>query len=395
MPATIPNAAVNATLPIARSGLPHTLNSFDSVMFVNPETKSAFYNGLYTSSRSTYDIPTTCSSPRCTWEPYLTFAICSSCQNMTTHLHNAMDNSGGHGTFYNWTLQSSGLFLDQGGIMSQTIFNSTASGLDLDKIMSSSADHAPMLKFTAIALQNASTTPIATECTLQVCLKQLSAVQENGRFTETTIGSPITEFTNDHLGTYTYKTTSTTNYTVDAESVGTWSAWLRDLVTGSLTALGDGSGLISEGSDELQQLYHSVLAGNGSQSIDNIFANVADSFSRAIRIDQNYANVSVNGTTYTSVVLVQVSWPWIILPLFIEVTTLVLLLWTIADTHRKRMWRWRDSSLATLFHGIEDAERLGVAKLLRNDAMEDRAKDVAVRLKSDDNGWRLVPVDGV
>ncbi|KAL4805366.1 hypothetical protein BDV18DRAFT_161022 [Aspergillus unguis] len=102
------------------------------------------------------------------------------------------------------------------------------------------------------------------------------------------------------------------------------------------------------------------------------------------------SNYTVRGTAYTSEVYVQVQWAWLILPALLIIAGNGFVLLTIRANKSRRVALWKSSTLALLFHGMEQVSRdeQGYGTISR---MESMAGTVDVRLQpsSVDGRWVL------
>jgi hypothetical protein len=86
---------------------------------------------------------------------------------------------------------------------------------------------------------------------------------------------------------------------------------------------------------------------------------------------------------------VQVRWIWLTLPGVLILASTAFLALAMLETRRRKAEVWKDSSLALIFHGLEQhRESTGLVSKLSQ--MEDVAKETRVRLeRMDTEDWRL------
>jgi hypothetical protein len=88
---------------------------------------------------------------------------------------------------------------------------------------------------------------------------------------------------------------------------------------------------------------------------------------------------TVPGRAFAEETYVEVRWRWIILPVLLQLSTLVLFITTVVYSHLNGVPIWKSSILAIIYHGVEDldekkdlaAERLsGMNKIAREDKVQ-------------------------
>lgn len=89
---------------------------------------------------------------------------------------------------------------------------------------------------------------------------------------------------------------------------------------------------------------------------------------------------------------VNIQWPWLALIALAQLATVVYLIRIISMTKRRRWPEWKDSSLATLFHGLDGTTRRDMSTLGSLEDMESATKVLSVRLDLAQGGGKLVGV---
>ena len=99
--------------------------------------------------------------------------------------------------------------------------------------------------------------------------------------------------------------------------------------------------------------------------------------------------VTVPGQADTVETYVPVRWVWLTLPGILILSSALFLALAMIETRRRIAKVGKDSSLALLFHGLEQSgERTGSVNKLS--CIEDVAKDMRVRLEwTEEDNWRL------
>ena len=103
------------------------------------------------------------------------------------------------------------------------------------------------------------------------------------------------------------------------------------------------------------------------------------------------SNLTVVGQVGQTHVYVTVIWPWIILPAFLVIASIVYLMLAMYESKRKRVRVWRTSELALLFHGRkvwDDYDELHAPH--RVSELEHAAKEIRVQMvEKSDGEWIL------
>lgn len=87
-----------------------------------------------------------------------------------------------------------------------------------------------------------------------------------------------------------------------------------------------------------------------SRGLEPVIRDVAASFTRAALTGSNFT--AGNGTVLVSEVFVSVDWAWLVLPAALVVLGIVFLVLTIVMNRQQRLFVWKSSILAVLFHGL-------------------------------------------
>jgi hypothetical protein len=98
----------------------------------------------------------------------------------------------------------------------------------------------------------------------------------------------------------------------------------------------------------------------------------------------------VYGNMTSPVVHVEVAWPWFILPAALNVLAILLLLATAVLSHHRKTQLWKSSSLALLYHGLDDPEPAPDLGLARVSEMERWASATSATLGPVKDGGRAV-----
>jgi len=179
-------------------------------------------------------------------------------------------------------------------------------------------------------------------------------------------------------------------YEISLDFSGTLYDLLEDLLSRS-TFTETGIGQVPSGYyDNLvtfQQAYtikgrsynlYSANGGNISVTLDKI----AESLTNRMRSSVTSSNVT--GTVHNVVVHIEVVWPWLIYPVALSICTATVLGATMWLAHSSDKMIWKSSSLALLFHGLDEVSTK--ERLLEISVMETVAESVWAKLSRDEEG---------
>lgn len=371
-------------------------------------TKAGFYNGLFgTASPGRYPVTPTCTGVNCTWSDYYTLGFRSSCVNVTDQLQttNFTDKNHVHQTKYslpNVTLVTPGVANDyEPGTY---VYNASFSGGDFGASHEANV-FSPSFNFTFLAIlgytthesstqdgepiviSTGHTLPIADSCTLQLCVKRFtSASFYDGQLVENEV--PYLALGDDFLGSVQPPDTNL-SFSVDVASWDGLSDWLHSALTGAyIDDIASGENYKAS-ADARDAVYQAMIGGRKGMSLESLFENVADSLTQAMRMANGPGplNGRVNGTTYVTETVVQVEWKWLSLPFVVEALILLYLLGMMLSSGGTPTWR--DQTIATLCHGLDEKAMAAVAPLQSSAAMDHEAKKLQIRLIIDQKGSRL------
>lgn len=344
--------------------------------------KSAVYNGLFaTVPDAAWAVTPNCTGVACAWKSYYTLAFCNSCTNITDQVQ-----SNARGTRH--TLPS-GLFLattDSGDGQATHFYNAT---VEEDPSISNSLE----MTFLVVALEQstvvqdgivnvtAGVSPVAGRCTLSLCVKEfLSASFTNGHLDETPIPS-ATVALGDAADQMTLPD-SDLQFQADFATWQGFSSWFDTLLSGTYSTTAASGESPSASADSRNAVFQVLVGGRGDLSLQALFDNVAHSathFMRSASISADLgAGPVANGTTSVNATIVSVDWAWLSFPFAVWI---LVLLYTIAMiAWSKDAPSWRDQTIATLCHGLDDTGTREVASIQRGSDMKDKAKLLYVRL---------------
>ena len=402
----------NSTLPV-RFYFPYDLDA---------SFRDAAYAGLFGSGQNTLNPH--CPSGNCTWAPYQTLALCSQCVDVTS------------------LIKYSDPYVDQ-----WSYFPSLPNGLSLqisNDVASSMSGTLPpmMLDKVGYAIVNFSLLdiggPWAAECSLYWCVNTYTATLNNGKFAERLesswynatsslafVNTPSEDWSNQNLnldiGKY-YNTTPPTggvksqpslNMSVDGmvddsleidrrkdflvSNTPEIQNWLGSLLSGNVTASRIPSTVVA---DLFNNDYEGRSPKNSISGFQDTFDQLAQSLTTWMRTSQGSASDSdlmgqAVGVIWTSETIVKVRWAWLALPCVLLAGTLVFLGFTIIGTRKQQMGIWKSSSLALLFHGLEERSAEDMEDLGHVAGMEEKSGRTWVRSVDKGEGARLVERSGL
>jgi hypothetical protein len=122
---------------------------------------------------------------------------------------------------------------------------------------------------------------------------------------------------------------------------------------------------------------------------------VADFLTTYVRENGDESNsASAPGTLFQNETFIRVRWAWFTLPAALALFTLIFFMYTLVEIARcERHTNWKSSPLALLFHGLDKETQERYSRIDDLDEMDEKAKEVNVRLhRNGDRGWELVAV---
>ena len=130
----------------------------------------------------------------------------------------------------------------------------------------------------------------------------------------------------------------------------------------------------------------STMSAIHSAGMSSIVGNVAASLSQ-LGLSQN--GVTVSGNLGVSEAFVNVRWEWFILPCLLELAGIGFLITTIIVSKHQKVYTWKSSVHALLYHGLEKELLEGKPVAHTVSGMEQVARSVNVRLNMSDDGERV------
>ena len=415
-------APQNSTLPVR----------FSFANDLSPEFRGAAYAGLFGSGQNT--LSPYCPSGNCTWAPYETLAFCSQCVNVTSLIKQTQSNLQVHNC-------------DRDDVNSSCLL-SLPNGLSLqpyDDVVSNMSGTLPPMMLDKVgyaivnfSLLNAKYDPWAVECSLYWCINTYTATLNNTEFSErlksswynATSALPLAnvpsqddlanaldagldtiEIFNTSPSTGGAKSQPNLNLSVEEMEFDSNAIvrkedflvtntpeilkWLGPLLSGNVTRN-------NRPSTDVVDLFYNSYGGLYTDSdfyptlsiVQNTFDRLAQSLTTWIRTSQNdsfdLGMGQAVGVIWTSETILKVQWAWLTLPCVLLTGTLLFLCFTITRTQKQHLGIWKSSSLALLFHGLEEWNSDSMEDSEHVVGMEERAGRIWVQLVDDGKGVRLV-----
>ncbi|KAK0736263.1 hypothetical protein B0T21DRAFT_366595 [Apiosordaria backusii] len=109
-------------------------------------------------------------------------------------------------------------------------------------------------------------------------------------------------------------------------------------------------------------------AGDIAKTVENMAQSMTD------QLRANF-QVEAKGISVYSIVHYSVEWPWLALPLAVQLISLVFFLWVLVRNHRSALQHWKDSALAIIGHSLqavdEDIHRVEMVGPMHVEKFED------------------------
>lgn len=367
------------------------------------------------SNIASLDVTPTCSTGNCTFPPFQSLAVCSSCENLTAVLNQTCDPQD-DGIYCQFSL-SNGLTLNisvnedfGGAVASSGYLPPVGRPKHGNSLLNFSIINWPFTDQSSNHRRNIS----ATQCFLYWCVNQYKSRVENGRLHEEIMGhwsSDTTQWAMDLaplsiskrlelVPSGLDKSSSASTFTVAFVATNALSSWLAEKLTCIDGDENHGNVIIDENS------FQETLSPIQNSNLSLVFQNIAKSMTSIIRSysssqqshlstvsDKSLWNISgvgpVNGTTHYNQVYISVRWHWLAFSGAIIVLTVIHLIFTIFDTARHDMRPWKSSPIALLFHGLNEAETDQLRKTSELARMEVLASQIDVQLRDSGDGFKF------
>jgi hypothetical protein len=124
-------------------------------------------------------------------------------------------------------------------------------------------------------------------------------------------------------------------------------------------------------------------------NVNGVFGAMADAMTNHMRTSANNGTERFHGDAWTTETFVQTQWLWLLLPVFLLLSSLALISATIIQSRKEQVPSWKSSVLATLLHGLtEDAQRHFAPNATQSE-VEALSRKVTIKMSRD---RRLIPL---
>ncbi|KAK7978616.1 hypothetical protein PG996_004671 [Apiospora saccharicola] len=360
----------SATIPVARGYSNYAPGAIMALRSPTPDMKAAINNGIYNTSpdpKKDFAMKPHCATGNCTWpETYHSLAVCSKCAN-TTEL------------------------MTKGNCFRDKCVYTLPNGLSFDslyrgQLFMNATNNVPTVNFNGTQPTITSLTTmrglhdlsaqdllgiVANECILYYCVNEYKAEVKNGVFSETVVKSrtldrnPLAPENITITVPPSGKVTTPTNYTMTGTAAAALSYHFWNFWTGNVTgSLGEEQAT----SDVVRALYDLADDGRGGGSPkpggeNETIAAVAAAMTKVMRSNLDIipsrdpeaaAANQVAGVTWFEETYVAVRWPWMVLPIGLEVLAFGFLVMTMVQCQRSGVAIWKSSTLPMLQGKVTD-----------------------------------------
>lgn len=406
---------------------------------VDAEVLNAPYLAFYNSPGTDFTAAASCGSNNCTWDLYQTLGLRSTCQDLSSSLNMTevymapYDVPLTYNTDYYTLKNGFGLtgaqpgeqsdqvsYLINSALMNVTTSWSAAIGTSYftwepiafpnngSTLMSvfvvgpspGTVPIQPDLNFTKPMSGSLFAPPVAYECLLQFCVRNMQGKVMNGTIQETELSTWTNETAPENDRTYTYANLelhppdSSMTFVATAFAIEGLREYLSSLLVGNATiSVATDSSENWEldqyqysSSSLMRQLYSAM--NTSATGFPNMMDNLANSISLSLR-SIDYQPSPVVGKAFTATSHAVVTWEWLILPFFELAGSLVFLIIVMIQTRQRGLSvPWTNSTLAYFFHGLDERPARGVV----SQSEEKLAEELQVKLERDLDGGHLVIV---
>jgi hypothetical protein len=242
--------------------------------------------------------------------------------------------------------------------------------------------------------------PVAYECLLQFCVRNMRAEVMNATIHETELSTWTNQSVPSTDPGYGYSDMtlqppgSSTTFVIKSLALNGVRDWLQNLLVGTVTITPDTNApegwRIDEPPKYSSSLIQPVYAAMNTSAtgFPDMMDNLVNSISLNLR-QISYQPPPVRGQAFTATSHAVVTWEWLILPFFELAGSLVFLIIVIIQTRQGGLSvPWTNSTSAYFFHGLDKRPVPGVVYK----SEEEMAEDLEVRLERDSDGGHLVIV---
>ncbi|KAK7923474.1 hypothetical protein PG985_007545 [Apiospora marii] len=368
----------------------------------DPELMPGPYIALFSPPHTEFIAKAHCGTGNCTWESYETLAVCNTCKDLSSSLNRTR-----HDEKYSYTLPNG--FGTSPRIGLDTVLNMTTSenantltrefwksvafsnnGSQLLSVFAvgSSPGVPPARPDNHIPDNRVSALPVAHECLLQYCLREMRATWTNNTFNETIVytwtnqsqGSSYLTWSSPYV--FTSSKTGMTFY-IHNDALKTTSNWLTQFLNGSVIVADSLPGPPFSSTEFSGAVWRAM--NSSATGFPDLMDNLANRLSLSLR-EFPYQPIAV-GQSSTASYIAFVRWWWLALPIFELVASLFFLVVIMVETKKAGMAPWRNDILASFFYGFD--HRPVVRD--KSHGLEEEARQLLAEFRRDESGGgRLV-----
>ncbi|KAI2621425.1 hypothetical protein GGS26DRAFT_601031 [Hypomontagnella submonticulosa] len=381
--------------------------------------QSAFSNGLYNSTKAlSQSASFVCPTANCTWPTFTSMAVCSACNDVTTHLQRRKEYGTNLGT------------LTQSGILETCDFTTYyLPRLDLTNPSNSTVteDNAlyyllAYMKYEAGNLTWDETSISATECAMYFCVNAYQSIVERGILSEHIIASWAERDFNSYLNIGTLDNSTVFdayekwhNYSLYADNGDVKRSDLELFIPENdiekyklpkevaqrfrLTqhTIGSTTRLVNEDFLNSEMVWPVKLTTNDkalstaqalydSKNLSATFDRAASSVSNWMR---DISNITTTGKGQEWVIHIRVIWPYMILPMLAMASGLAFCLRSILETHALHLEPWKTGMISTLTHSVDAETRAQLRHAERNGYLKPAVRAMTVSFEDVGCGLEL------
>jgi hypothetical protein len=390
----------------------------------NLTMKAAAYAGVVSPLDSTFNMTSSCPSGNCTWPPFQTLGVCSSCTNLTDQIKRVpiepqYFDGGGPSNFHlpnGFTLTTKEILTSQGPTYMNITTTahmyseaySTVDDFTLNNLSIAYAERGSlMVDILVLRLRGLTNSgddvTFAQECVLQYCVKNISAVQRNGELIETehdTWSNNSETARKFYLGYLQSDSAACIPlyflqppgqqriFRVGHAAQVQMTSWMDRQLRGTASRQPPDGGEFF-GSDQIQGI--DAAFDQDETGLQQAMDNVANAMTTALRMS---SSDMAQGVVFVSEVYISIQWAWVTLPLLLYVLAVgfvVSIAWRCGrNTEGVKVHVWKNSLVTALFHGLDHEIVVKVGDLNEQKLIDEAAKDLKVKLTRSRYGLRLL-----
>lgn len=367
--------------------------------------KSAVYNGLFAENgRPSAALKFECQTGNCTWPAFDTVGVCHECVDLTPYMTrycapNDTDDACG------WEVPQGAKLNNSVQVFSMTPLIPSANG---------DMPHSTIIKLIFMGTEAkdglaGELKPWAQQCSLSACVQSLESSVVNGVLNESVTNRDFNQTVVDmtkhaedaDLAVYVTGADNVT-YIVGKEAMLSMRGWFSSLFsTGSAIrtttesnrtitdnsvvvnlTVGISSGVTFFDSDIVTAFYWNYYEYQEDDGIDMLMSDTATSMTVAFR--SFLGAIPISGQAISTESFVHVRWGFAVLPILVVAATAFFLMAAIYKTQRSNTKPLKSSTLAVLFHGLDEDVKSHFGTFENLDDKKRQARLIKVQLDESD-----------